>query len=221
MMKKILSYILPIRFKNYQSTYNGPLELNIVNGKLLLDTLSSNYSYGSLQRILRLGLKTTGVENSVKNILLLGLGAGSVIQTIREEFHSNATIEAVEIDPEIIEIALKDFKINRLKNVNIINADAFEYLMSSQTSYDLIIVDLFIIDTIPREFTSPEFITNLKNHLTNKGKIIYNTLKQTLPSNKLNDIIHSFKDGDHFNVKLLQKVEGSNDLLIIEKLITK
>ncbi|MBK9636787.1 MAG: methyltransferase domain-containing protein [Bacteroidetes bacterium] len=216
-MKRILSYIYPFRLKNYKSAINGSLELNLVNGKLILDTDNSNYSYGSLQRILRFGLKKINLDNKINSILLLGLGGGSVIQTIREEFNSNALIEAVDIDSEIIEIALKDFNINRFENVTIVQSDANEYLINCQNSFDLIIVDLFIVDTIPIVFTTPAFIDSLKAHLTVGGKIIYNTMQQTMPTEMLNKIICRFNEGDNFNVKILEKVEGTNDLIIVEK----
>ncbi|MBK7966145.1 MAG: fused MFS/spermidine synthase [Bacteroidetes bacterium] len=216
-MKRLLSYIYPFRVKNYKSDINGPLELNLVNGKFILDTERSNYSYGTLQRILRVGLKEINFDRNINSILLLGLGGGSVIQTIREEFNSNAPIEAVDIDAEIIEIALNDFNINRFENVTIVQSDANEYLINCPKSFDLIIVDLFIIDTIPTVFTTTEFINRLKEHLTVGGKVIYNTMQQTMPLELLNKIKCCFEAGGNFNAKLLEKVASTNDLILVEK----
>jgi hypothetical protein len=97
-MKKILSYIFPFRLKNYYSKINGPLEVNLINGKKILDTRWNNYSYGSLQKILHKGLSQIGSPENYERVLVLGLGGGSVIQTIREDFKSNAFIELVDIE---------------------------------------------------------------------------------------------------------------------------
>lgn len=51
MIKKIFSYFYPIRLKLLESAINGPIEINLVDGRKTLDTKSSNYSYGSLQLI--------------------------------------------------------------------------------------------------------------------------------------------------------------------------
>ena len=83
-MKKILSYIWPVTRK-FPSEFNGTLEISYVNGKKVLDTKNANYSYGSLQKILEIGLTKVNLK-SVENLLLLGLGGGSIIQSLRETF---------------------------------------------------------------------------------------------------------------------------------------
>ena len=217
MFKKIISYLFPIRLKYLESPINGPMEVNLVDGRMTLDTQSSNYSYGSLQMILHYGLEKIGLSNQTHTIMLLGLGGGSVIQTIREDFKCQAYIEAVDIDPVIIEMAVDDFKINRFENIKIIHADAYQFVMNSSDLFDLIIVDLFIIDTIPVIFTTPAFLDSLKNHLTSKGKIIYNTMKRTMSTENLNLIKSQFEEDSHCHVKILKNVEGTNHLILVEK----
>ena len=57
--------------------------------ELVLDSKNTNYSYGSLQRILRLGLKNIGFDKIVPmdHILVLGVAGGSVIKTLVEDFN--------------------------------------------------------------------------------------------------------------------------------------
>jgi spermidine synthase len=215
-MKRLLSYIWPVRLKNYPSRINGRLEINLINGRKTLDSGLSNYSYGSLQRILHKGLTEIGLDNKIKNILLLGLGGGSVIETIREEFDCKAAIEAVDIDPEIITIAKDEFQINRFNNVLIMMADAAEYVAKSKEAFDLIIVDLFIGNTVPEVFTKSEFINHLIRHLKANGRIIYNSMIDTMPSESLASIKETFiKSG--LNVKVIEKVEVTNNLIIAGK----
>ena len=47
-MRKILSYIFPLRLKNYSSEINGQLEINVIHGRKTLDNATCNLSYGSL-----------------------------------------------------------------------------------------------------------------------------------------------------------------------------
>jgi hypothetical protein len=57
------------------------IEITWTNGELVLDSENTNYSYGSLQRILRLGLKSIGFDKIIKmnHVLILGV-AGSVVK---------------------------------------------------------------------------------------------------------------------------------------------
>ncbi len=216
-MKKFLSYLFPFRLKSYYSKINGPLEVNLINGRKVLDTHASNYSYGSLQKILHKGLSQIGFPENYDRVLVLGLGGGSVIETIREEFKSNAFIELVDIDSKIISIAINEFKINRFENINIICADAADYLINCNDTFDVIIVDLFIINYIPKIFTKLDFINRLANHLNPTGKIIYNTFSETMTSELFNQIKNGFSE-EGLRVKVLEKVESTNNIIIAEKL---
>jgi hypothetical protein len=57
MIRKILSYLIPIPIFKTKSYWSNSIEVTWANGELVLDSENTNYSYGSLQRILRLGLK--------------------------------------------------------------------------------------------------------------------------------------------------------------------
>jgi spermidine synthase len=212
-MKKLLSYLFPFVLKHYTSSINGRLTINLVNGKKILDTPRSNYSYGALQKVLHKGLAELPFTSDISSILVLGLGGGSIVPTIREDFNSSAFMELVDMDAEIISIAKNEFAIEQFGNINIVHSDALEYIKNTTHTFDLIIVDLFIVDTIPEVFTQPEFIDHVVYHLAPNGKLIYNTMRKTLPIEVFNRIKESLLAKD-LSVKILQQVEWSNDLII-------
>lgn len=214
----LVSFIVPVRWKNYSSALNGKLEVNLLNGKKVLDTAVSNYSYGSLQRILRRALKEIDFQKKSKasdSILLLGLGGGSVIATIREEFHSRAFITAVEFDAQIIEIAMNDFGLNRFEQLRVVHDDAYRYLSNTTETFDYIIVDLFIGNRIPEAFTTLEFAALLHHRLSPEGTLLWNTIRKTLPPHLLDQLITYFSDKKR-SVGVLKNLEGTNDVLIVE-----
>ena len=81
MIKKFLSYLVPINVFKIKSELSKTLEVTYNNGELVIDSLNTNYSYGSLQRILAKGLRCIGKEKIQKmnHILLLGVAGGSVV----------------------------------------------------------------------------------------------------------------------------------------------
>ena len=116
-IKKWLSWIIPITIYKSDSKISKSLEITWTNGKLVLDTQNTNYSYGSLQRILRTGLLQIGFDRirSMNNILILGVAGGSVIKTLVNEIKFTKKITGVEIDDEIIKIANQYFQLNKIK----------------------------------------------------------------------------------------------------------
>ena len=141
-MKRLLSYIYPVT-KTIDSKYSGKLEITWYNGKKHLNSANANYSYGSLQSILKFGLKKINLSK-VNSVLILGLGGGSVIETLRQDFNYSGLIEAIEIDPVIIDIAKTEFGIEQNETLKIHCADAYEFVKDHSKTFDLIIVDLYI-----------------------------------------------------------------------------
>ena len=101
---------------------------------MVLDSKSTNYSYGSLQRILRKGLKYIGFERirNFESILILGVAGGSVIRTLTDEIKFKGKITGVEIDPNVVDIANKYFKLDTIPNLEIVIDDAFEYVLKTK-----------------------------------------------------------------------------------------
>ncbi|MBK7818080.1 MAG: hypothetical protein IPJ60_11450 [Sphingobacteriaceae bacterium] len=123
---KLLSYFYPITTK-IRTEKNGIVELTYSNGRKILDSSNANYSYGSLQRILKFGLEKIEFTK-VNDVLLLGLGGGSVIHTLRNDFGFTGKITAVEIDKTIIDIAMNEFELMLDANLETIHTDATEYV---------------------------------------------------------------------------------------------
>ena len=219
MIKKIFSYLVPIKIFEAKSSLSKSIEVTWANGELVLDSENTNYSYGSLQRILRLGLKYIGFDKIVPmdHILVLGVAGGSVIKTLVEEIKYKGKITGVEIDPEIINIANTYFKLNKVENLEIIIDDAFEYVLKTKNKYDLIIIDIFQDTTMPN-FLFENFFTNrICLLLKSKGFILFNTMILNESENIRNKKYVSEFYKNNFKIKTIPRVEEHNELIVIQK----
>lgn len=214
-MKRLFSYIYPIT-KKINPEHNGVIELTWINGRKVLDSKNANYSFGSLQRILEKGIREIDLTNC-GSILLLGLGGGSVIKSLRTKFRYTGVIHAVEIDRTIINIAKTEFNIENSEKLHIHNMDALEYVKQSTSFYDLVIVDLFIDDKVPLKFYSQDFFDYLLTISSNKGTILFNIGINLIGEEKLNSILEYFSHIHKLNCKTLRNIEETNTLLIITK----
>ena len=212
-MKRLFSYIYPIT-KKINSEHNGVIELTWINGRKVLDSKNANYSFGSLQRILETGLRKIDLTNC-GSILLLGLGGGSVIKSLRTKFRYTGVIHAVEIDKTIIDLARNEFNIQNAENLHIHTMDAFDYVKQSASNYDLVIVDLFIDDKVPLKFYSQDFMGYLLNTLSKKGAILFNIGINLIGEEKLKYMSDFFSGNHDYNCVTLKNVEETNTILII------
>lgn len=220
MLKKILSYLLPINIYTIKSSVSKKLEVTWANGELVLDSENANYSYGSLQRILKYGLRSIGFEKvkQMNHILLLGVAGGSVFKTLVDEIKFGGKLTGVEIDPHIITIANDYFKLDEIPKLDIIIDDAFEFVLKTSEKYDLIIIDIFQDTTMPNFLFESFFINRICFLLRSKGLILFNTMIITESHNQRNKkYLQEFKD-PNFNIRTLPRVEKHNELIIIEKL---
>jgi spermidine synthase len=209
MITKFFSFLFPIT-KNIKSDYNGNLEVTVINGKKYLDTLNTNYSYGSLQRVMQFSLKQLDLSR-IHNALVLGLGGGCAVKLLRQDFHYSGAITAVDIDPVIINLAEKEFHIVSDESTKIICADAFTFVEKDNSKFDLVIIDLFIDNKVPDKFLTLEFWRYLLAHISTGGKIIFNTLCD--PFTNLEPIEEKLKRRG-FEFKTHRYVENTNKVLI-------
>ena len=219
MIKRLLSYLLPINIHQKKSEFGKNLEVTWNNGFLVLDSENTNYSFGSLQRVLKKGLKYIGYDriNKFESILILGVAAGSVIETLKNDLKFKGKITGVEIDTTVIEIANKYFGLDQFDNVEIVIDDAFEFVLKTKEKYDLIVIDIFQDTTMPN-FLFEDFYINRINFLLNiNGFILFNTMILDKKDSERN-VIYRTKFSTNYSVRLYPKIEHHNELFTIKKL---
>ena len=152
----------------------------------------------------------------LENILVLGVAGGSVIQTLRNDFKVNAKITGVEIDPDVIELANRYFKLNSMSNLELIIADAFEFVTTTNTTYDLIIIDIFNDTTMPEELFEDYFWKNIHNQLTNNGLCLFNSIYISKKEAKRNQQLASNLTLLYSSINSI-KTHQINELFILSK----
>jgi spermidine synthase len=210
---------LGIPLRKYHSNYSGNLYITMENGKKVLNTDTVNYSFNSLHRVFQEAFaKSSLVKGANLNTLILGLGAGSIIQILRKEYQMTGNITAVDIDPIIIEIAKSEFNIHQFDPVKLVQADALDFLKTDLDSYHLICMDLFINEEVPMQFLNIEFIKNLLTRLTPHGRLYINIM---LVNGQIKKSFHlmydEIKQGAELNEVQLLQLEENNVVLMVIK----
>jgi spermidine synthase len=103
-------------------------------------------------------------------MLVLGLGGGVIA---RDGFRKGFSVDAVELDQRIIEVAKKYFNLET--GIRVYCDDARHYLNTCQKKYDIILFDLFRGEETPAHVFTAESINKTKRMLKPGGLVLINT----------------------------------------------
>src|SRR5262249_34099669 len=107
-------------------------------------------------------------------VLVLGMGGGASVRAVRLA-DPEATIDAVEIDPIVVQAAASRFGIEPGPKLRIHVGDARRFLAASPDAYDVIQVDLFRGGPeIPSHLATREFYALARARLNRGGVLMVN-----------------------------------------------
>ncbi|HLS30607.1 MAG TPA: fused MFS/spermidine synthase [Flavobacteriaceae bacterium] len=212
LFRKWLSYFKP-QNKFFDSEINSRLEVRWIKGRKILNTKIANYSYGGLQEVLERGLNRIPLEN-VNSVLVLGMGGGCVVDSLRNKFDYRGPITGVEKDPVVIQIAKNEFGIHKDRQVELIEAEAKKYIIHSDRKFDLVIIDLFIDVKVPSRFYSKKFWKYIENSVNKNGFVLFNA-GVDLCEEKLDEFLERVPSSFVYQIK--SEVLGTNTVIIFQK----
>ncbi|MFQ5446101.1 MAG: spermidine synthase [Saprospiraceae bacterium] len=175
--KHLLSYLADIPIDEGRTEVNPSLQLQLSKGRFCLSTPNAVYSYGDLYRNYFEAFKRLNLPAlRGQEVLLLGLGMGSIPFMLEKKFGMKYCYTAVELD-EVIASWATEYTLPELASpVTIYTADAYQFVMNTTQQFDLIAVDIFLDEMVPDTFDNPAFAARLNELLKDEGLIIWNRL---------------------------------------------
>lgn len=113
----------------------------------------------------------------IKSALFIGAGAFGMPENVSRDF-PKAKVDVVEIDPKVIEVGRKFFKLDEHPRVNAHAADARRFLhLAGDQKWDLIFGDAYNgRHAIPAHLATREFFQLVAEHLEPKGVYVMNII---------------------------------------------
>ena len=178
----LLSFLRPQVVERLQNDLNPMLEVAYENGRLQLHGATVNYSFGNLQKVFRSAFEHYRVlQRRPARVLILGFGAGSVAQLLLERPY-DFELTGVEHDPAVLALGQRYFRLDELLRQlkpELVVEDAVEFVKQESRVWDLVIVDLFVDDTVPTTAQQPSFLEALRGILADKGLLMFNFIADT------------------------------------------
>ena len=148
------------RFLHYKDTYQAGF-------------INTNFYKGNLPYI-NYFLIPYLMNPKIEKILLIGLGSGKIVNDFEFLFDNLKTIDVVDIEENILNIAQTYFDFKPDEKFNFILQDGITYLRGNKKKYDLIVADIANNDGIDLRFLSDEYFAALKHSLKKTGIFVSN-----------------------------------------------
>jgi spermidine synthase len=110
---------------------------------------------------------------SPKSVLIIGLGGGALPSFLRHYF-PDTRVTVVELDPDVIAVAKKFFAFKEDDRCRAVCGDGRKFIEDSKDQYDLIYLDAYGSEDIPRALATAEFLRAVKARVSPNGIIASN-----------------------------------------------
>jgi spermidine synthase len=119
-----------------------------------------------------------------KRILIIGLGGGTIPGLLHKHLPA-ATIDVVDIDPDVVLVAKRYFGFTEDATLHAYVDDGRRFIEECEEPYDIIFLDAFGSENIPYHLATQEFLYSVRQALTPNGIVVGNIWSRS--SNDLYD----------------------------------
>ncbi|MCG2613502.1 hypothetical protein LZZ85_04385 [Terrimonas sp. NA20] len=179
--KRLLSFLYPVCIEQRSSPLHPVLDLYLYRNQWQLGTKDAWYSDGKRYRPLRTAFRKIRHELSgTHHVLVLGTGLASAVHILEDMgFHPAYTL--VDIDNDILLLAVELMPAYDLTRVELVCMDAQLFMQHNQKKYPLIVCDVFMGRNVPGFVSSATFLEQCKAGLQPGGRLILNYLEKGKP----------------------------------------
>lgn len=115
-----------------------------------------------------------------RKVLLVGLGGGSMVRFLRAH-DPEVEVEAIDIDPVVVDIARRWFGTRDDARARLLVADGFDWLATTPARYDVIYMDAFLKPSmltdetgVPLRLKTVAFFRQIQEKLAPGGVVVFN-----------------------------------------------
>jgi spermidine synthase len=192
----VAHFLLNDTFETFISTIDSKNNIYMDNNEIYQTFGNFEYSRIDLKtKSVKHGYAKETVEKVLQNkknkkVLILGVALGGIIIDLLDK-NKNMKITGVDIEDTHFDFVKNHSDKKRLQ---LIKEDANKFVMNMKEKYDVIIVDIFIGDEIPKFVTNDnKFLKKLEKYLNTGGIFIINSIRinRNILENKLKKIFNT------------------------------
>lgn len=116
-----------------------------------------------------------------KRLLMIGLGGGVFSSRLRQAF-PKTRIDAVDISPDIVDVAKTYFGVCEDTYMRIHVEDGQAFVTRTRHTYDLALLDAYSGTGVPEHLSTPEFFSSVSRRVSPNGMAILNIAIDDAPA---------------------------------------
>ncbi|MGE5523384.1 MAG: spermidine synthase [Rhodospirillaceae bacterium] len=121
----------------------------------------------------RAALIGLALQEDPRRVLVVGLGGGTLPRFLHA-YYPAASIDAVDIDPDVVQVAKDYFGFREDARLRAHVADGRRFIEQVRTPYDLIFLDAYGASSVPAHMTTEEFLRTVRRALSSTGVLVGN-----------------------------------------------
>ena len=114
-------------------------------------------------------------DDDFDRVLFVGGGGFSGPRRFAAEY-PNVTVDVVELDPVVIDVAKEHFGVRESARFNVYQGDGREFLERTNRTYDAIVLDAYRKDRVPFHMATAEFMDLAAERLDSDGVLVANVI---------------------------------------------
>jgi spermidine synthase len=159
----------------------------------------------------RVALAGLALCGEPRRILVVGLGGGMLPGFLRRHY-PEATIDAVEIDPAVVDVARRYFGFREDARMRAHVDDGRRFVERVREPYDVILLDAFGAGGVPPRLTTAEFLRSVRRALAPGGVAVGNVWK-TAENPAYDSMLRTYEET--FDEVLMLDVAGYVNQIVI------
>jgi spermidine synthase len=116
------------------------------------------------------------LDRPLRHALVIGNAGGTTARALTAAY-PGVQVDGVELDPALTDLGRRYMGMNDIPGLRVITADGRTYLSTTDTRYDLIVVDAYRQAYIPFYLVTKEFFQLVRDHLEAGGAVALNVAK--------------------------------------------
>lgn len=146
-----------------------------------------------------------------QRFLVVGLGGGSLPAFLRHHY-PEAEIDAVDINPEVVNAAREHLGFREDARMRVHIADGRRFIEAVQRQYDAIFLDAFGAEAVPEHLTTREFLAAVRRAVHPQGIVVGNLWSiATRPS--YDSMVRTYREA--FDALYVLRVAGTNNRILL------
>jgi spermidine synthase len=160
---------------------------------------------------LQVALVGLALSGEPSRFLVVGLGGGTLPMFLRK-YYPHAVIDAVDIDPDVVDVAKRFFGFREDGRMNAHVSDGRRFIEKTRQPYDVIFLDAFGAAGTPPHLTTQEFLDAVRRAVAPGGVVVANLWGHS--ANRLYDsMVRTYQEV--FDELLILDVRGASNMILL------